>query len=601
MVKTRRKNYDTAETNLEGNGEKWTKTNTEALENTRDDGDNWDTMVVISSKALQEILVESQHYVSPPRPTLGTLTVTAGTTYQHTPVTYWLATQPRFGAPAFRYAHLYVSTTTATVTTLTPSTSTLISSTVKVETATGDSFEINDGMVIVSYTRLATNLNQWEPVRITLFQFKDRSMNKPTQTGKRVTFADEEMKKLETEALKLTADEEEFMRKVEEWVAWDKKSTDWRATDNYDDEPQVNRKRYDKTVAERTFRLVTGVVTMTVEHRLAIVRNLQKLPATEFLMGADNYDGWNTKMKRFFAAFDMTEYIEKPLYSINETDKIKGQLDAAILLAIHGNISTELQQVVNNETHAFEALETLCKLYTGNTVQELINIGGKLLELSFSLVTPVPTFFAEAEAGFLRLHRIGFTVPERIKCTFLSQKLYPKLPAITASITALPDKQISVKYIQEKVTKVVDLLARNGHELGETGDPRPTGINWTQRQTQANLRRQQYSEATSKDRKYTSGSGRGMTIGDSRGGSYTTGVKKCLRCFATDHDVDSCPKPDMRRCYTLNLTGHISRNCPQYGKRVKAINTIIKNKFELRPILDTGTAISLIPETKYLK
>ncbi len=137
--------------------------------------------------------------------------------------------------------------------------------------------------------------------------------------------------------------------------------------------------------------------------------------------------------------------------------------------------------MVNNEVHTYEVWEMLRKLYTGNTVQELINIGTKLLELAFNPATPVPTFFAEAEAGFLKLHRIGYTVPERIKSAFLLQKIYPRLPATVASITALPDEQINVRYIQEKVIKAVDLLAHNRGELGETGDPRPTGGNSNQR------------------------------------------------------------------------------------------------------------------------
>ncbi len=144
----------------------------------------------------------------------------------------------------------------------------------------------------------------------------------------------------------------------------------------------------------------TGLATGNYENRLAIVKNLPKLPATEHLTGVDNYDGWNTKMRRFFAAFDIMEYVEKPLAEIKDVDKIKNQLDAAILLAIHGNISTDLQQAVNNEVHTYEAWETLRKLYTGNTVQELINIGTKMLELAFNLATPVRLFSRRQRLGF---------------------------------------------------------------------------------------------------------------------------------------------------------------------------------------------------------
>ncbi len=144
-----------------------------------------------------------------------------------------------------------------------------------------------------------------------------------------------------------------------------------------------------------------------------------------------------------------------------------------------------------------------------------------------------------------------------------------------ASITALPDDQISVKYIQEKVIKAVDLLARNKHKLGEAGDPRPTGGNWIQRTGLGYEKRLAIMDGSNRNRKYSPGTGRGMTIGDSNGSGQSTSTKKCLRCFATDHKADDCPKPDRRRCYTCNLTGHISKNCPQYSDGDKAINMII--------------------------
>ncbi len=299
---------------------------------------------------------------------------------------------------------------------------------VKAETVAGDSYEDN-GMVTVSFTRSPMDPNKWEPVRITIDEFRNRYGGTGKFTKKRVSFDGDVKSKPVSVKVRLTPDEEDFIKRVEQWAVTNKKLNDWVESEEYEDEPGENTKRFDKTATEKAIKTETGLATGIYENRLAIVKNLPKLPVTEHLTGVDNYDGWNTKMRRFFAAFDVTEYIEKPLDRIKDADKIKCQLDAAILLAIHGNISSELQQVVNNETHTFEAWETLQKLYTGNTVQELINIGGKMLELSFNLVTPVPTFFAEAEAGFLKLHRIGFTVPERIKCAFLLQKMCPQLPA----------------------------------------------------------------------------------------------------------------------------------------------------------------------------
>ncbi len=158
-----------------------------------------------------------------------------------------------------------------------------------------------------------------------------------------------------------------------------------------------------------------------------------------------------------------------------------------------------------------------------------------------------------------------------------------------------------VRYVQEKVIKAVDLLAHNKGELGETGDPRPTGGNSNQRPTIGYERRPAITDGSSRGRRQTSGTGRGMTIGDSGGDGQTTTLKRCLRCFARDHEEGICPKPDTRRCYTCNITVHISRNCPRYGNRGKTINTIIKNKYELRPILDTGAVVSLVPEGTYLR
>ncbi len=241
---------------------------------------------------------------------------------------------------------------------------------------------------------------------------------------KRVSFEGDNKDKPVSVKVRLTPDEEDFIKRVEQWAATNKKLSDWKESEEYEDNVRENRKRYDKTVTEKGTKTGTELATGNYENRLAIVKNLPKLLAMEHLTRVDNYDGWNTKMRRFLAAFDVTEYIEKPLAEIKDADKIKNQLDAAILLAIHGNISTELQRVVNNEVHTYEAWETLRKLYMGNTVQELINIGSKMIELAFNLATLVPAFFAEAEAGFLKLHRIAYTVPEKIKSAFLLQKIY---------------------------------------------------------------------------------------------------------------------------------------------------------------------------------
>ncbi len=235
-----------------------------------------------------------------------------------------------------------------------------------------------------------------------------------------------------------------------------------------------------------------------------------------------------------------------------------------------------------------------------------MNIVAKMLDLPFTLTTPVTSFFVEMEAGFLRLHWIGFTTSEKIKYTFILLKIYPRLPAIVASITWLSDNQVMVRYIQEKVIKAVELMSRDTCERGEFGDPRPTSGSWTTKSsTLTYSRRLVITDSGGSERRTyrneSAGATRGMTTADGEDGSYPLNTKKCVRCFAIGHDVEHCLKPDMWWCYTCNLTRHNSRNCQQFRTQGKAINTILKNKFDLHPILDTGAAISLVPDIRYLR
>ncbi len=389
MVKTGRKDYEA--TNLDNDGK---RTKTEMEPTTTGDDGMAGTATAISTKALKEILAESQRYVSPPRPLTSTPMATKSATYQRTPVTHRIMSQPRFGTPTFWYTQSYGSTRTMTAMEVTTATGTPILTPVKAETAMGDSFDIEDGMVIVSYTRSAANPRHWEPVKITLNEFKERYTDKQTAVKKRVAFEDEAMGKTATKKLKFTVEEEELMKKIEDWAAANKKLTGSSKYGDDDDDSDREKNRYDKTATERKTIMTkatgdeqTGLTKgmgegtgNTYENKLAFVRNIPKLPEKEHLTGANNYDGWSSKMKMFFTAFDVIEYLEKPLDEIRETDKIRQQLDAATLLVIHGSISSALQQVVNNEVHAYEAWETLQKLYTSNTIQELVNIGAKMVD-----------------------------------------------------------------------------------------------------------------------------------------------------------------------------------------------------------------------------
>ncbi len=169
MVKTRRKEYSTRGEDGETNDEKRTKTTMEPA-TTREDS-MASTAATISTKALQEILAESQKYASPPRPAFGITSPGAigNMTYQHTPIAQRGTPQPRFGSPITRYAYTCLSTATATI--HTPTITTPILGGINVQTATGDPFATTEDMVTVGYKRSTTDPNQWEPVQITLDEF----------------------------------------------------------------------------------------------------------------------------------------------------------------------------------------------------------------------------------------------------------------------------------------------------------------------------------------------------------------------------------------------------------------------------------------------
>ncbi len=306
MVKTRRGNY--GKPRLEGgNGKKSEDT---AMETTKDSGVAGMAApghAAISTKALQGILADSQKYVSPPRPTDTLTTATTGITYLQTPVvSHRHGGPPRFSAPAARYAQTFVNTTAAPAGTST-------TSAVKAE-ITASNLHDDDSMVMVSYTRSAMDPNTWEPVRITIDEFRNRYGGTGKVIKKRVLFDGDTKEKPVSVKVRLTPEEEDFIKRVEQWAANTKKLNDWAESDEYEDDIGESRNRFDKTATEKTAKVTeTGLATGNYENRLAIVKNLPKLPATEHLTGVGNYDGWNTKMRRFFAAFDVTEYIEKPL------------------------------------------------------------------------------------------------------------------------------------------------------------------------------------------------------------------------------------------------------------------------------------------------
>ncbi len=172
----------------------------------------------ISTKALREILTDSGKYVSPPRTTDTTLTATTCINYLQTPVIQEHGVLPRFGAPATRYGQTYVNTTVATAGTST-------TSAVKAEITTS-SFSEDDGMVMVSYTRSAMDPNMWEPVRISIDEFRNRYGGMGKITKKRVSFEGDTKDKPVSVKVRLTPEEEDFINRVEKWAATHRKLSD---------------------------------------------------------------------------------------------------------------------------------------------------------------------------------------------------------------------------------------------------------------------------------------------------------------------------------------------------------------------------------------
>ncbi len=206
MVKMRRGNY--GKPRLEGSiGEKSTET---AMETTKDSGMAAPASTAISTKALRDILADSQNYASPPRPTDRVTTATTCITYLQTPVvSHRHGRLPRFGAPAARYEQSFVNTTAATAGTST-------SSAVKAEIM-ASSFHEDDGMVTVSYIRSAMDPNTWEPVRITIDEFRNRYGGTGKITKKRVSFEGDTKDKPVSVKVRLTPEEEDFINRVEKW------------------------------------------------------------------------------------------------------------------------------------------------------------------------------------------------------------------------------------------------------------------------------------------------------------------------------------------------------------------------------------------------
>ncbi len=79
-------------------------------------------------------------------------------------------------------------------------------------------------MVTIGYEWPPTNPTYWELKRVTLDEFKDRFANKKITEKKKVTFEENLGTRANNDELKLEFDDEEFMKKVEEWAGYSNKT-----------------------------------------------------------------------------------------------------------------------------------------------------------------------------------------------------------------------------------------------------------------------------------------------------------------------------------------------------------------------------------------
>ncbi len=192
---------------------------------------------------------------------------------------------------------------------------------------------------------------------------------------------------------------------------------------------------------------------------------------TEKLQGSKNYVLWAEKIKRILLADGVDDYVTKKLEEINDEPVIRDRINAAVYELIHTNLIPEIQPLITNIPRALDAWKKLEKSYTSNSVDEIVASIDQFRELAFDLNKPVPSFFAECELTFMKLDRLGVILPTVFKTNYIISILYTKLPNVASQLTNLPQDQITLDVIQEKVTKEIELQRRRTQK---TEDPRPT-------------------------------------------------------------------------------------------------------------------------------
>ncbi len=173
-----------------------------------------------------------------------------------------------------------------------------------------EEFEIHASMVTIAYKRSDTTPGQWVPTRITLEEFQEHFGNnrqeavskmKDTATYGYTGMIDTDN---EDEVLHVHHNDNEFEWKLQEIGAKIKtlEKNDIYERERVRDEPNeiltrnINLRSNGKNLYEATGNC-----------RLAIVRNIPFLQPIEHLTGSNYYDSWATKLRRYFAAFDVME------------------------------------------------------------------------------------------------------------------------------------------------------------------------------------------------------------------------------------------------------------------------------------------------------
>ncbi len=208
-------------------------------------------------------------------------------------------------------------------------------------------------------------------------------------------------------------------------------------------------------------------------HPHEILRQITTFDSEDKLVGMENYDAWATRLKRILTINGVEDFVTTSLDMIDDEPELKTRIDAAVLETIHVNISRTLQPVIVNNMTAYDAwnkLKSLCTLVDA-TVEMMIACR-QLKEISFEMTTPVAAFFAECESVFFKLDRLGSSLSEKFKCAFVLSKIRDELPEIYDVITSLPFENISMIYIQQKVTGAVELRRLASRQLN-IGGPQP--------------------------------------------------------------------------------------------------------------------------------